>query len=134
MLSIQPDNPDSQDLDIERPGDVPVFKKKLETLSGIQFKQSVNEELETYKQSLLNKATFGCHSFIFTVESFEEFLKDYIIKEKLDSDYSDDYVDRDVNGLFDHNLVRKLIKEYVHDTWKMGVEELDSGKRIKISW
>ena len=27
MLSIQPDNPDSQDLDIERPGDVPAFKK-----------------------------------------------------------------------------------------------------------
>lgn len=35
MLSIQPDNPDSQDLDIERPGDVPVFKKQLEDLSGI---------------------------------------------------------------------------------------------------
>lgn len=50
MLSIHSNtNPDSQDLDIERPGDIPVFKKQLEDLSGPEFQKSVNAELETYK-------------------------------------------------------------------------------------
>lgn len=134
MLSIQPDNPGSQDLDIERPGDVPAFKKQLENLSGPEFKKCVNEELETYRSTLLNVATFGRHSFTFTVKSFETYLKDDVIEKKLNSDYTDDYVNRGVKELFDHNVVRELIKDYVQDVWKMDAEETDSGMRIKISW
>ena len=58
-----------------------LLKKQLENLSGPEFKKCVNEELETYKQTLLNVATFGRHSFTFTVKSFETYLKDYVIEK-----------------------------------------------------
>lgn len=48
--------------------------------------------------------------------------------------YTDDYVNRGVKALLDHNVVCELIEDYVRDVWKMDAEETDSGTRIKISW
>lgn len=60
MLSIHSNtSADQADLDIERPGDILVFKKQLEDLSGPEFQKSVNAELETYKPGLTHIAAFG---------------------------------------------------------------------------
>lgn len=135
MLSIHSNtNPDSQDLDIERPGDVPVFKKQLEDLSGPEFQKSVNAELETYKPGLTHTAAFGRHAFYLDVQSFETCLKDDILQEKISQNAQSFYTNRAVKDLFDHIAVRKLICDYVENTWKMKAIVLEDGSKIKIKW
>lgn len=135
MLSIHSNTSvDQEDLDIERPGDVPVFKKQLEDLSGPEFKKSVNAELELYKPSLTHTAAFGRHAFYLDVQSFEQYLKDDILQEKIPQNAQSDYVNRAVKDLFDHIAIRKLICEYVENVWKMKAIVVEDDSKIKIKW
>lgn len=135
MLSIHSNtNTDQEDLDIERPGDIPVFKKQLEDLSGPEFKKSVNAELETYKPGLTHTAAFGRHSFYLDVQSFETYLKDDILQEKIPQNAQSSYTNRAVKDLFDHIAIRKLICDYVENVWKMKAIVVEDCSKIKIQW